>query len=565
MADPTLPTISDVKTAALQAAGVDTEYGTGINYPTEGITNNSTPAAINQLTQQHWRMAMRLAGWMNCAPVDLTPETAGLNIGVNEGTYKIGSTVYDCPGSASFALTDDETNYVYLDADETIKKSTTAFPDDSWRIATVVCASGNITTFADVRMQNFQVGVASAWYDVTAAGDVDMAGYDLDDVGRIKFNDATELTIASGVITITQGNHTVDVEGGVAASDELTTINGGTEGDLLIIRPASADRTIQVMGEEDNIFLNPAFADGTYDMDAATDMLLLVKRSDTEWQELGRSYSEISEILGTVLNLGGLDLTTVGVLNFSPASAPTELTIATGAVAVTNSIHTIDTEGDGVTDDLDTATGGTYNDLLVLRPANTGRTVIVKHSTDATKFELANGLDFSMDSSECQIGFLHDGTNWKELFRTPIRPMDLRITSDPETDAVPVLLGTFHFTGAFAAGTHDERILVPFDCTFNRATGIVLTAPSGGACIVDVQVDSGGGFGSIFAADAARIFIEDGTYSDVSHTVATMATALTLSAGDILAVAVTNTDSSPHSAEDLTVQLWANAPMQAGE
>ena len=47
----------------------------------------------------------------------------------------------------------------------------------------------------------------------------------------------TELTIAAGVITRTRSNHTVDTQGD-DATDDLDTINGGVEGDILLLRAA---------------------------------------------------------------------------------------------------------------------------------------------------------------------------------------------------------------------------------------------------------------------------------------------------------------------------------------
>ena len=61
--------------------------------------------------------------------------------------------------------------------------------------------------------------------------------------GKMSAPDAGELTIASGAITITGANHTVDTESD-AASDDLATINGGADGVIVTIRPAHTDRTV---------------------------------------------------------------------------------------------------------------------------------------------------------------------------------------------------------------------------------------------------------------------------------------------------------------------------------
>lgn len=64
----------------------------------------------------------------------------------------------------------------------------------------------------------------------------------------------TELTIAGGVITVTKGYHKVDTQAN-AAQDDLDTINGGVDGQILIIRPEHTDRTVNVT-EAGNIRLD---------------------------------------------------------------------------------------------------------------------------------------------------------------------------------------------------------------------------------------------------------------------------------------------------------------------
>lgn len=62
---------------------------------------------------------------------------------------------------------------------------------------------------------------------------------------------ATELTISSGAVTKTQLTHTIDGEGD--ASDDLSTINGGTFGDFLAIYPENSARDITIKHGTGNI------------------------------------------------------------------------------------------------------------------------------------------------------------------------------------------------------------------------------------------------------------------------------------------------------------------------
>lgn len=71
---------------------------------------------------------------------------------------------------------------------------------------------------------------------------------------NIKLDDPPTLTIASDAITRTQVWHYVDTEGG-AASDNLATISGGSEGQLLIIQIINASHAVTVKHNTGNIYL----------------------------------------------------------------------------------------------------------------------------------------------------------------------------------------------------------------------------------------------------------------------------------------------------------------------
>ncbi len=91
-------------------------------------------------------------------------------------------------------------------------------------------------------------------------------------------------------------------------------------------------------------------------------------------------------------------------------AAATELTIAAGVITPTQVLHTVDTQADAATDDLDTITGAVDTSLLVLRAANTARTVVVKHGTG--NIYLFGGDDISIEDTETIIVLFRFGTNW---------------------------------------------------------------------------------------------------------------------------------------------------------
>tara|TARA_Y100000310_G_scaffold319140_1_gene374059 strand:+ start:1167 stop:1643 length:477 start_codon:yes stop_codon:yes gene_type:complete len=100
--------------------------------------------------------------------------------------------------------------------------------------------------------------------------------------------------------------------------------------------------------------------------------------------------------------------------SFQKFIAATELTIATGAVTATQTLHKIDTESDAATDDLDTISGGVEGYLLIIYPEDSARTVVAKDGTG----NLSLAGDFSMDHADDRLTLLHDGTNWVELSRS---------------------------------------------------------------------------------------------------------------------------------------------------
>ena len=91
-----------------------------------------------------------------------------------------------------------------------------------------------------------------------------------------------------------------------------------------------------------------------------------------------------------------------------------ELTVATGAVTITTGYHRVDTESDAASDVLDTVSGGTTGQILVLRAENDARSVVAKDGTGNLK--LAG--DCTLDNTEDTLTLIYNGTNWLELARS---------------------------------------------------------------------------------------------------------------------------------------------------
>lgn len=85
---------------------------------------------------------------------------------------------------------------------------------------------------------------------------------------------------------------------------------------------------------------------------------------------------------------------------------PTELTISGGAITGTQSTHTVDTETDAATDDLDTINLPTSVNVVWLKAADGGRAVTVKHGTG--NIVTSSAADFVLPAN-VWVPFVRDG------------------------------------------------------------------------------------------------------------------------------------------------------------
>jgi len=118
--------------------------------------------------------------------------------------------------------------------------------------------------------------------------------------------------------------------------------------------------------------------------------------------------TEISDIIeDTTPQLGG-DLDTNGkTINLLSFDAAIELTISSGVVTKIQTLHTIDTEADAITDDLVTINGGANGDVIYIRAANAARDIVLKDGTG--NLEL-NGSDITLDNTSLYVCLIYDST-----------------------------------------------------------------------------------------------------------------------------------------------------------
>lgn len=247
---------------------------------------------------------------------------------------------------------------------------------------------------------------------------------------KLKAGAVTELTIASGVITVTQWSHTVDTQSD-ASTDDLDTISGGSGEQLLVIRPASDARSVVIKHMAGNIQC-PDAEDITL---AEDDDMALLWWNGTTWTVIGyktlaKSGGGIGSALASASASKGASLVAIqDAATLYPTDtveaalaanrtimllkAATELTIASGVITATQSLHSVDTESDAASDDLDTINGGSTVPFLFISPISDARSVVLKHGTG--NIECPGGVDLTLAEDDDFAMLVWNGTKWAVL------------------------------------------------------------------------------------------------------------------------------------------------------
>jgi len=130
-----------------------------------------------------------------------------------------------------------------------------------------------------------------------------------------------------------------------------------------------------------------------------------------------RDSAEIIKILGESNAECGLKLSDAMLEGKLRLTSPTELTIAGGAITVTKSYHTVDTQGEAPADDLVTINGGTDGMMLIIRTVNSGRDITIKDTGNI----LLRAADRVMGLNNYTAAMIYDSTlgKWIELGEWP--------------------------------------------------------------------------------------------------------------------------------------------------
>jgi len=144
-----------------------------------------------------------------------------------------------------------------------------------------------------------------------------------------------------------------------------------------------------------------------YFLDPATPGALTTTKPTTATQVVKPVLIAITEIEGIVINQLGV---LIEAIDYAVVYGPgTELTITVaGEITITGSYHTVDTQADAATDNLDTIIGGIEGQELILVAEDDTRTVVVRNGID----NIVCGADRSLNSLSDTIVLQKRGTDW---------------------------------------------------------------------------------------------------------------------------------------------------------
>lgn len=232
-----------------------------------------------------------------------------------------------------------------------------------------------------------------------------VAFVDLNILGDLSFA-ATELTIAAGSVAAETSHHTIDTEAD-AASDDLDTITvaGVADFSVLYLRLENAARVVTLKDNTGNIQTK-----NNEDIILDANIPTILFRVGTDWFEVQRPVADnpFNQSLNTTDDAEFAEVTSTRWI-----IPETLLTIASGAVTVTGSSHSIAGEG-AASDDLVTLNGGFDGQIMIFRQHFSAQNITFKDGTG--NMNLAG--DFAMTTGLDSLMLKLVGSTWIELSRS---------------------------------------------------------------------------------------------------------------------------------------------------
>lgn len=137
------------------------------------------------------------------------------------------------------------------------------------------------------------------------------------------------------------------------------------------------------------------------DVSGDVDVSALADGQAADAADVADPISDLVDVINDILN----GAQSFDMINFAAAS---EVTIASGAVTLTQALHTIDTESDAASDNLDTIT---MDDgaIAFLRANHTDRTVVIRHGED--NIVVPGGNNISLEDTSTWVQVLRSGSS----------------------------------------------------------------------------------------------------------------------------------------------------------
>lgn len=348
-----------------------------------------------------------------------TPSATNITSGLPadaDGAVWIGGFIGGDSGSVLHTINNyPNQRFTVLRADNSVSGSITITESGNIEILnpTVDATYGNVIALANVR------DWVLLWYEPDQAKYLAFAMRDTSSGGGAGGADlmlaATSVTIASGEITVVtrpEGIAHYIVSGEGASDDVLTTINGGTDGEWLLIRPSDENLTITDAGNI--VITNTVNGDGYLAGGENSSAKLYYNAAISKWVgevSIGNLLIAPDQSASLAIHEGSAEFQ--GLIRWGTSG----VTIASDKITDANAVNLIaDTESAAAADNLASIEPptGFESAFYYLRQANSARVITVKHDdaggTSGFKLFTADGQDIVLNSVNKICLVIYNGT-----------------------------------------------------------------------------------------------------------------------------------------------------------
>lgn len=234
----------------------------------------------------------------------------------------------------------------------------------------------------------------------------------------------------------------------------------------------------------------------------------------------------------------------IGLTDVSAAAA-TELTIAAGVIAATQTYHTIDTQGDAVSDDLDTINGLANGQFYVFGLQDAAHKVTFKHGTG--NIRCLSGRDILLDVLNDKIFGFSNGTSLFVLDMNLASPANGglanalgTLTNGQGASLVGIQDAGLYFTATTVEGALAEVAADVYSDDFVKAVVAVANAAAGAtAALATIQLTQRDGATPLTSARQVYLVSNTTQYGGEGPTVAGI-TIGAITAGSVIATIQTS-------------------------